>query len=47
MTDQEFEQLKVDIEKKMDELEELQQAYIKETGQRFVKPLRWYGKAHS
>ena len=40
MTDKEFKKLKQDIETKMDELEELQYLYRKETGKDFVKPLR-------
>ena len=46
MNDNEFNQLKDDLEKAMDEVERLQQLYIKQTGQRFVKPLRLYGKKY-
>ena len=40
MTNAEFEKLKNDLEDAMDRLEHLQQIYIGQTGQRFVKPLR-------
>jgi uncharacterized protein HemX len=39
--EEEFDKLKEDIEKKMDELEELQREYRKLTGRDFVKPIRW------
>ena len=40
MTDNEFEVLEIEIEIKMDELEDLQEQHIGETGVRFVHPLR-------
>jgi hypothetical protein len=40
MTDREFEILKLKIEAKMDELDDLQRIYNRETGVDFVRPLR-------
>jgi len=40
MTDKEFKQLKVDLEIKISELNELQKKYRKETGHDFVPPVR-------
>lgn len=40
MTDQEFAQLKIDLEDAMDEVDRLQTIYQNETGCYFVRPLR-------
>ena len=40
MTDTEFELLKLNIEATMNELDDLQRIYNKETGRDFVRPLR-------
>ncbi len=40
MTNQEFENLKLELEIKMNELDDLQKKYEHETGVRFVRPLR-------
>jgi len=39
--EEEFDKLKEKIEKKMNELDELQTEYRKLTGRNFVKPIRW------
>jgi hypothetical protein len=40
MTEKQFNKLKVDLEKKMIELAELQKKYRHETGRDFIRPLR-------